>query len=157
MRQLPPKPHLSPTPGPTPGVLLGTPKVHFKRGYKYQLVQDYVCYIGIDCSNIHTPYVRIIDGVLYIQAGYAWDGASGPTWDTMSTIRASLEHDALYQLMRHEYLPRHYQAFADHRLKTVGIEDGMWPLRAGLWEAGLGIFGSANTDPDNKRPILVAP
>ncbi len=43
-------------------------------------------------------------GLLAISSGHVWDGASGPTWDSASTMRASLVHDALYQLMREQNL-----------------------------------------------------
>ena len=37
---------------------------------------------------------------LYISKGYSWDGPSGPAIDTPDWIKASLVHDALYQLIR---------------------------------------------------------
>lgn len=41
-------------------------------------------------------------GLLKISAGYAWDGPSRIP-DTRGNLFASLVHDSLYQLMRHEY------------------------------------------------------
>jgi hypothetical protein len=41
---------------------------------------------------------------LTVEKGYAWDGPSGPVIDAKENIRASLDHDALYQLMRNEEL-----------------------------------------------------
>ena len=74
------------------------------RGYKYQLVHDYVCETGIDLSiGVASPggYITIDrSGSMTIRSGYAWDGASGPTWDSPSTMRGSLVHDCWYQLFR---------------------------------------------------------
>ena len=44
-------------------------------------------------------------GILVINKGYLWDGVSGPTWDTKSTMIPGLVHDAFYQAIRLELLP----------------------------------------------------
>ena len=38
-------------------------------------------------------------GLFHVARGYCWDGASGPALDTMNFARASLVHDAIYQLI----------------------------------------------------------
>ena len=49
-----------------------------------------------------------------IAARYAWDGASGPTFDTKDTMTPSLIHDAFYQLMREGVLDvKHKQQVDD--------------------------------------------
>lgn len=39
-----------------------------------------------------------------VKKGYAWDGASGPTFDTRGSMQAALVHDVLYQCMRLDYI-----------------------------------------------------
>lgn len=68
--------------------------------YKYMVVEDFKIDLGLKKIIFETNYYKIIQGILYIKKGYIWDGASGPTIDTKSTIIASLVHDALYQSIR---------------------------------------------------------
>lgn len=70
------------------------------------------------------------DGLLTIQKGYSWDGASGPTIDTDSFMRGSLVHDSLYQLMRDGKVDRKHRQYADELLRDICIEDGMYRWRA---------------------------
>ena len=82
-------------------------------------------------------FVQIIEGNrLYIKCGYAWDGPSGPTIDTPSTIRASLVHDALYQLMKEGLLNIKYRKYADDLFKEILIEDVKEKLaeKGGFWK-----------------------
>ena len=78
----------------------------YKKGYKYQLYDQYR--ITTPLRPIHTINTRYIElttgGVMTIKCGYAWDGASGPTLDTKSTMHGSLFHDASYQLIRQDML-----------------------------------------------------
>ena len=109
----------------------------YKKGYKYQLYADYSVYVGHYIKlekEISTEYLKLkTDGWLYIRRGYSWDGASGPTFDTPATLRGSLVHDALYQLIRLELLHIQYRYAADCLLKEICIEDGMNEIRAELW------------------------
>ena len=101
--------------------------------YKYQLVSDYVIAIDIKPrDNVRTQFIDLdTQGALTIKNGYAWDGPSGLGIDTRSFMRASLVHDALYQLMRAEYLDyRIQQRPADDFLRVLCVEDGMWKPRA---------------------------
>lgn len=86
-----------------------------------------------------------------INAGYAWDGPSGPTIDTKTFIRASLVHDALYQLMREEKLDRiKYREDADQLLKRICLEDGMNSFRAAYVYKFVRWFGKSSTKPKDK-------
>jgi hypothetical protein len=69
-------------------------------------------------------------GVLTIKKDYAWDGLSGPTIDTKASMRASLVHDALYQLIQKGRLPQSAKLIADRLLRDVGLADGMLPITA---------------------------
>ncbi len=103
--------------------------------YKYQLVEDWLTHTGILGAAARIPgFITLAhDGVLTVHRGYAWDGASGPTIDTKSSIRASLAHDAIYQLERAGHLGQEWRDKADEILRDLCIEDGMWEWRANLW------------------------
>ena len=51
---------------------------------------------------VTAPSGRVCEVV--VKEGYAWDGASGPTFDTRASMEAALVHDVLYQCMRLGYL-----------------------------------------------------
>ena len=70
--------------------------VSYRKGYKYQLAEDFSQYVAIyPEKDIKTQFIHLaMDGRLTILSGYAWDGPSGPTIDTKSSIRGSLIHDA---------------------------------------------------------------
>ena len=122
-------------------------KAYFKRvKYKYTLTRDCVVQTEIYGYEINTAFITLdTNGLLTIRAGYSWDGASGPTIDTRSTIRASLIHDALFQLMRLKLIPQTYFKYANRLLKDIGIADGMYKKRAELWEFATNNFAFAYT------------
>jgi hypothetical protein len=101
------------------------------RNYKYQLLENYSVKIEIN-KEVSNNFIKLsLDGVLFIKQYYAWDGPSGPTIDTKSFMRASLVHDALYQLMREGKLDRKIdRETADKVLKRICLEDGMNIIRA---------------------------
>jgi len=76
--------------------------IAYKGGYKYQLKEDYVTETRITPPTpIQTEYIALTSqGRISIKRGYAWDGPSGPTIDTLNFMRGSIVHDALYQLIR---------------------------------------------------------
>ena len=118
--------------------------ISYKGGYKYQLRETYTVFISIKPSvPILTQYIDLYtDGRLVIKEGYAWDGPSGPTIDTQTFMRGSLVHDALYQLMRENYLSRiEYREEADKILRQLCLEDGMWHIRAWWVYWGVRFFG----------------
>ena len=85
-------------------------------------------------------------------------GPSGPVIDTEENMRASLVHDALYQLMRHEELSsRVYRKAADKLFKAMCKEDGVSNLRASAYYKALRKFGKPATNPQNKKKIYRAP
>ena len=134
--------------------------ISYKEGYKYQLKEPYETNINIKPDNsITTDYIDLsTEGKLVIKKGYAWDGPSGPTFDTHNFMRGSLVHDALYQLMREEYLDKdQYREPADRLLQKMCKEDGMSSLRAWWVYQGVHIGGDPSADPANKKPIIKAP
>jgi hypothetical protein len=137
-----------------------TPCVTYRAGYKYQLRATHVDQTEIrPAEAIVTEYVRLDpDGTITLRDGYAWDGASGPTRDTPSFMRASLVHDALYQLMRLEQLDRErWRETADEGLRSMCREDGMHPIRAWWVFQAVRLFGDPLASPERRRPLRTAP
>jgi hypothetical protein len=133
--------------------------IHFADGYKYQLRAPYVTRLEIRPEHgAGTDWLTLeTDGTLTIRAGYAWDGASGPTFDSKSSMRASLVHDALYQLMRLGLLNISFRPAVDAIFRRMCKEDGMWSPRAQLWYLAVRIFASPAADPASESPDKHAP
>lgn len=132
----------------------------YNGGYKYQLKETYTLAIDIKPSTpINTKYIALdSNGNLAINEGYAWDGPSGPTIDTLTFMRGSLVHDALYQLMRENHLDLNiHREAADRTLQKICEEDGMWSLRAWWVYHGVRLFGKPAANPADKRPVTRAP
>ncbi len=134
-------------------------KIKYKNGFKYQLFETYSVNVGIFPEKmIHCDYIRLTkSGLLIIRKGYAWDGPSGPTYDSTDSMRGSLVHDALYQLMRLGLLPESSRAKADKILHDICTEDGMIPVRADLWEEAVKLFAAGAARTGTESPVLVAP
>jgi len=134
-------------------------QIKYRAGYKYQVAETYAVKVAIKAeTEIITYFIDLhTDGTLRIKTGYAWDGPSGPAYDSKNTMRGSLVHDALYQLMRRELLPLSYKEQADLEMWRIMREDGMSRLRAwGFWKS-VSVGGKSSTLPENKKEILVAP
>jgi len=130
--------------------------IKYREGYKYQLAQDYQHETDIPGVSIDTSFISLTrSGLLTIKAGYAWDGASGPTYDSKSSMRGSLVHDALYQLMRIYPDMRKFRLYADELLFIICKQDGMNLIRAWIWKKAVNIFGRSSAESNN--PILEAP
>lgn len=130
--------------------------IEYRKGYKYQLNKDYSVATEIKSYNIDTLFIKLTpDGILTGRAGYAWDGASGPTIDTLNSMRGSLVHDMLYQLMREKLIPMSYREPADRLLKNICKEDGMFFIRAEAWFIGVDIFAAKAAR--SKTKIYTAP
>jgi len=134
--------------------------IAYKAGYKYQLKADYVVQIDIrPVAPIDTEYLALTTaGTLTIKEGYAWDGPSGPTIDTLNFMRGSLVHDGLYQLKREHHLDEDtYRDTADRLLQKICKEDGMSAARAWVVYEGVHYFGEPSADPANDKPVTRAP
>ena len=134
-------------------------KIYYREGYKYQLTKSYA--VGIEIfvqEDIITHFIHLYKkGTLLIRSGYAWDGPSGPTIDTSSSMRGSLIHDALYQLMRLGLISENNREYADSLLKKVCVEDGMNKVRAKLWQTMVNLFASGCAKSGTDRIIKEAP
>ena len=120
-----------------------------RKRYKYTLVKDYSTHIDIKSQvDIDTRFIGLtMTGGLTVKEGYAWDGPSGPTIDTKTFMRASLVHDALYQLMREEHLELEHRKYADELLREMCQQDGMCRFRACLVYKAVHLFGGNHATP----------
>lgn len=129
--------------------------VKYTEGYKYQLAETYTIQTEIIGYEYKSNFLSISKtGLLTIELGYAWDGASGPTKDDKTNMESSLVHDALYQLMRQEAIPRSYQKYADKLFKELCLKKGMGKFRAWYYHFGLQNFGKYANNPKNKRKVI---
>jgi len=132
--------------------------VYYTDGHRYQLEKEYYHW---------TPYAGRVGGNdfvwldaggrLELRRGYAWDGASGPAINTKNFVRASLVHDALYQLIRLGVLDKDGdRKIADELLRDIAREDGMSWFRSSYVYAAVRAFGGTYmTTVDH--PVLTAP
>ena len=134
--------------------------IRYRAEYKYQLASDYKQLISIrPRADIKTDFIELdSQGNLLVAKGYAWDGPSGPVIDTEQNMRASLVHDALYQLMRNKLLSSHrYRKTADKLFKEMCKDDGVPNLHASTYYKALRKFGKPAASPQNKRVVHRAP
>jgi len=131
----------------------------YKSGYKYQLAGDEEFQTSFRPEEpISTKFITLdANGKLRLLNGYAWDGPSGPLIDRRTNMRASLCHDALYQLMRMKLLDHRRWRKADKEFARIEEEDGVWGIIIRLDMAGLKIAGGNAAHPDNRKEIKEAP
>jgi len=134
-------------------------RIAYQGDYKYQLQETYYVLLPqLKDYRFDADYVSVGDyGMLMVKNKYAWDGPSGPVLDTKENMRASLVHDALYQLMRLEWLPTSFRKTADEIFRDICVEDGVTRWRAWTWYYGLRIGGGTAADPQHKKVTVYAP
>jgi hypothetical protein len=126
------------------------------RNYKYQLVEDYELIIPIKEKSIVEKFIELNEaGRLLIKKGYCWDGPSGPTIDTLTFMRGSLVHDALYQLIRMERLDLSYRDKADRIIRQICLEDGMNRIRAWYVYWSLRFFAKGAAIPGTQESDVI--
>ena len=147
--------------------------IKYKDGYKHQLYEDYSLQTDISLpEDVSIPFGTLTkDGLLTAHKGYAWDGASGPTWDNFTfkfwkwgkkkrkkvAKRGSLVHDILCQFLREELLHQQWRAYVDRLLREICIEDDMWSFRAEVWEWMVHRLGKKSATHEGRRKIITAP
>ena len=107
--------------------------------YKYRLLEkmEFETEIRPDCRAEFPrgrPFVSLeTNGRLRTEARYAWDGADLCP-DVKAVMRASLAHDAVYQLIRKGRLPRKWRAEARSTVSAVVHRgrDASWACLAGI-------------------------
>ena len=138
-------------------------RIWYLDSYKYQLAGDYIYQLAeirpeADVASTSGFLELTREGVLTVRKGYAWDGPSGPTVDTPDSMRASLVHDALYQLCREGWLSEEpHRKLADQEFHRLCLEDGMNPLRAKVWYDAIRLAGASNAMPEKSRAPVCAP
>ena len=88
---------------------------NIEKKYKHRVIKaqiytsDASCWQGIEYSN---AFIEFSNGRLLEKVGYAWDGASGPVFQTEALVDASARHDGLYQVISNlvGYHPDHIEA-----------------------------------------------
>ena len=81
-----------------------------------------------------------------------------PGPDTKNFMRGSLVHDALYQLMRNEYLDKHmHRKTVDKILRQIWIQDKTNMFVAFFFYLGIRLLGNPGANPANKRRLIKAP
>ena len=101
-------------------------------GYKYQSQSQWWIDTNITGYSAEVSGFVKLDssGRLTLSALYAWDGPSGPTFDTPDFILPSLAHDGGYQLLRETDLPETLRAAFDSLLYDLCLQCGMSEIRA---------------------------
>ena len=134
---------------------MAKPLLHYKSGYKYQTTETIILQTRIipDEPIISKWLYLDLFGKLTIMEGYAWDGASGPTWDTDNSIIPSLYHDAMAQLLRQELINQEWLPFVNAEFDDMLKERGMSWLRRRIWRRGLWLTGGSFANPKNIRII----
>ena len=138
---------------------------HDTRGYKYTTAESFTVFLPLFLiDRFRTDFAHLSCGKLNISAGYAWDGASGPTWDTPATMVPSLVHDVLYQGIREGLLPASRRFDADLTFYRLMRErtSGFWGhLRAFYFFAGVRLGGWLSIRPrsegEAQTRVLIAP
>ncbi len=111
--------------------------------WKYILTKDTHIRLSTQFTKIvvHTEFIELngLDGKsLMLKKGYAWDGPSGPTFDTPDAMEGSAVHDALWQLIMDELVDKRHKRATDRELRLICLRNGMWKWRAWLWYKTLG-------------------
>ncbi len=133
--------------------------IRYSEGYKYQLEALYACETPVTGTLIEDDLFTLYEsGLLVIRKGFAWDGASGPTFDSKSSMRASLVHDVFCVCMRDGRLSyEKWQDTVNELFRQQCIEDGMWGWRANLWHAAVEFADAGNPNQGRDRVVLTAP
>lgn len=146
-----------------PGAVMPAPSsgsILYQAGFKYQLKAPYRVRTPILPKEVTgNAFLRLTtSGDLHIRAGYAWDGPSGPAFDTPNIMRGSLVHDALYQLMRECRIDHaEHRKEADRLLRQHCREDGMSWIRSWWVYAAVRLFGEPAAWSCSERPVKRAP
>lgn len=140
--------------------MISSGHIFFRKGYRYQLAEDYALPIYIYPGKpITTEYTQLtISGLLTVKKGYVWNGPSWFIMNTRNLVRGSLLHAALYEMMREGSLDRHiWQEEADRLLQEICKEDGMSALRAWWIYQRVRLGGGLIANPKNENIAIRAP
>lgn len=114
----------------------------YRKGYKYQTAETETFKTVIKGFTISDRFFALdADGNLTVRADYAWDGASGPTFNTDNTMTPSLIHDAFYQMLREGFIPQSFRAAVDIQFRDMCKARGMGWFRDWYFWKGVEWFG----------------
>lgn len=133
--------------------------IKYYEGMKYQLAEDAIFETPVVGYNITDEFFTLHEtGVLLVRRHFPWDGASGPTFDTKSSMSASLVHDVFCILMRDGRISYEiWQNRINLFFRQMCIEAGMSIWRANFWHIGVELGDAGNPDAGPDRPIQMAP
>ena len=140
-------------------------KINYRKRkfFKYTLQRTVTVDLRVKFTKaVVVEYFQLtVDGMLTINEGYTWDGTSGPVVDTKRNLRASLVHDALYQMIREGCITPAYevQLLADRIFRAICKIDGVWKIVRPIYYVGLRLGGkrSARPIPQNCRVLCPSP
>jgi hypothetical protein len=132
-----------------------TGRLSFRRLYAYATDRDYAantlvkgCTAEIPGNEGDRALVRLFPtGRLHVRAGYSWDGASGPAFDTAGVMEASFAHDVLYELIGRRLIPWSSRKAADQTLRKLCLAGKVPRWRATYIYCAVRLFGGFWLDP----------
>jgi len=126
--------------------------------YKYRLAETFIVHTPVKNKGFRHKFFILKDsGLLVINAGYLWDGVSGPTWDTKTTMIAGLIHDAFYQAIRLKLITLTVRDTVDLFFHTTMLKEGAWLIRAWYFYQAVKNFGKHSCIPgDVHIPEIIA-
>lgn len=131
----------------------------YRAGYKYVLDEN-ICVMTsvMPRTAVAMDHITLFqNGKICIEAGYAWDGASGPVPDTKWNMTASLVHDALYQLLRRDLLAYHFKEAVDSTFRELCISGGVPKCLAWTYYKALQKFGHKAASRSAIKQVYHAP
>ena len=147
----------------------------YREGYVNQLAEGERFQTELHpAEDIHTEFIHLSrKGELYGEAGYAWDGPSGPikyiaeklgripyigkrlkAAYLKTILTPSLAHDMGYQLMRMKLLPPACRDYFDKLLVKECDIRGMTKIRQRLVYIGVSKGAGYAADPANAKKVI---
>ena len=111
--------------------------------WKYELAEPEIFTLpkSVGTSVIEAKHIVIVGRVIRINEGYRWNGPSFAI-DTENAMRASLLHDAMYDLMKQGLLDQKWRRIADKMYRRILKADGMSWFRRWYHWVGVRLGGS---------------
>jgi len=137
--------------------------VTYQKAWRYTLGKPYSLNFGVKYGKtLHmgeaqaaasTSFYTLSSDELKAGSGYAWDGASGPVFQTKNSVEATLVHDIMYQAMAADLVPatRPNRKIADKIFLLILKKNGMGFLRRRLWYAAVRLFGANQSRGENRE------
>lgn len=126
--------------------------------YRYRLTEKFSIQtkikVDVDSKSQLDNFIAFNkEGVLTVFENFCWDGLSGPTLNFSHTQKASLVHDALYQLMEEGKLPQSARLAADKEFYHLLLSSGVAKMYCWYLYAGVRLFGKYYSK--RKKPAII--